>query len=366
MSSESEEEFQSADEGSDSEDSECIPKALVQSTPPCTKAALSKKVYKVREDETYNVLVMDKSKEDSSIQKELPIVDNTKVDVLCESHEESISQTVSKLSVVNNETEGGRVPDQLDSKDSVPEVKEIADMNVERLEGGSVTHECMQKGGSDYGLDSRPLEEHKNAAESGQVQPKEMVGNNDETKESKEKHGDSCGESEVLSTNTAAVDTKPESGDDGTGIHGGRKPKPIRQSKIGMKKPREKLGERLGAKKINVNKANISADNTSYVNASKGIEEESGKMLSSDQRKLHAEVVRKSTDSTSCVDTKGSMEEENNEMQTKNTGCTLTGKGAMKTEEDEKSKKRQQWEEQQERWHQALNLDKSKKEVSFS
>lgn len=365
MSSESEDEFQSADEGSDSEDSECIPKALGQSTPPCTKTALSKKVDKVREDETYNVLVMDKSKDDSSIQKELPIVDNTKVDVLCGSHEESISQTVSKLSVVDNETEGGRVSDQLHSKDSVPEVKENADMNVERLEGGSVAHECMQKGGGDYGLDSRPLEEYKNTAESGQEQPKEIVGNNDETEESKEKHGDSCGESEVLSTNTAAVDTKPESADDGTGIHGGRKPKPIRQSKIGMKKPREKLGERLGAKKINVNKGNISTDNTSYVNASKGIEE-SGKMLSSDQRKLHAEVVRKSTDSTSCVDTKESMEEENDEMQTKNTRCTLTGKGAMEPEEDEKSKKRQQWEEQQERWHQALNLDKSKKEVSFS
>lgn len=95
------------------------------------------------------------------------------------------------------------------------------------------------------------------------------------------------------------------------------------------------------------------------------MEEESGKMLSSNQKKLRAEVVSKSTDSTSSVDTKGPMEEESDEVQTKNTRCTMTGKGAGETEEDEKSKKRQQWEEQQERWHQALNLGKSEKEVSF-
>lgn len=358
MSSESEDEFQSADEGSDSENSEYIPKALAQPTPPCMNASLSKKVDKVRKDETYNVMAMDKYDKDSSPLKEVPIVDNTKADVLCGSHEESISQTMSELSVVDNETEGGRASDQLDSKYSVPEVKEIADMNVERLEDESVTQECMQKGGGDY-----HLEEHKNA-EIGQVQPKEMVRNNVETEELKEKHEDSRGESEVSSTNTATIDTKPESVDDGSGIHGGRKPKAIRQSKIGMKKPREKLGERLGAKKINVNMANISTDSTSCVNTTRGMEEESGKMLSSNQKKLRAEVVSKSTDSTSSVDTKGPMEEESDEVQTKNTRCTMTGKGAGETEEDEKSKKRQQWEEQQERWHQALNLGKSEKEAS--
>lgn len=369
MSSESEDEFQSADEGSDSETLECIPNALDQSAPPCTNADLCERVYKTREDGTNKETGMEEFSKDSSALKEGDSVTSVEVtkkktdtsfaDDSCASHKESFPLAISELSITGSNSVGGKKLDQLEvySEDAVSEGNETScSMCMEKIEGGSMTHECLQTGASEY-----HLEEHKNVVDQGQ--PKEIVISN-ETENLKEKPEKSHCKLKITPRNASVEDTKPENADDGSGIHGGRKPKAIKQSKIGMKKPREKLGERLGARKLNVNTVSVSKESASCVNVTRCMEEESGKILPSDQRNLDPKETSKSTDSTSCVDTLGPVGGEGEKMLTNNQSCTVFGEG-VRENEDEKSKKRQQWEEQQERWHQALNFDKDGNEVSF-
>lgn len=364
MSSESEDEFQSADEGSDSEHLECTPKAFSQSTLTCMNTDPYERVNKDEGDETYNETGLEKFNNDAFDVKEVPIVNNTKVtdyitkkghaDVSCESHEESIAVAMSELAFKSSESVEERSSDQLEvyAKDGISKLNESTDICGGKLKSGGITQECIQKGVSGY-----HFEEHKNDVVE-QAQPKEILINNFDTDELKEKP-------QVSSTIVSAEDTKSESADINiSGIHEERKPKAIRQSKIGMKKPREKLGERLGIRKQNANRV-VSKDCTSFVNPPKYMEEKSGKILPSDQKNPDTKMDSHSTDSTSCTDSMKLMGEERDEMLNNNQECTMSGKSFGEAEEDEKSKKRQQWQEQQERWHQALNLDKDGKEVSF-
>lgn len=358
MSSESEDEFQSADEGSDSENLECIPKTLAQSIEPFEDGDHSERVCKIRGYETG----MEEFDINVSALKGPAIAEETKTpddktetnqaDVSFANPEKIDSVAVSELSILG-EPARERPSDQvLHSERGESKVNEIAVMCVEKVEGGSMKQECVEKKTSEY-----HLEEHIRVLEVDQAQPKERVGINAE-----EPVASTLCKSERSSTVNSTENTKPESVHDGSEILEGRKTKAIKQSKIGMKKPREKLGERLGARKI----ISTSTDSTSFMNTTKHTEGKSGKMLLNDQRKSDAKTVSKSTDSTSCVDTVQVMGEENDKVQTNNEKCMI-GKCVEENrwEEDEKSKKRQQWKEQQERWHQALNFDKDGKEVSF-
>ena len=334
MSSESEDEFQSADEGSDLEDLECNPKASVHPQPPTLYAASCERVHETEEDETHIQDEEEEFKDGSNIEAAVDTNKNSEdtierietikesekaqsVDVLCTSEDETISVPVSCI-----------------KGDESVEEKPINQFKVNRCSEDSVAQDVDEK---DYSCVEERQEEiikPESNKEKYKVIPKEH--DEDQHKEviedSKEKSGNTKCKSDKLSSQTASSDNfKTENKSDKVEVVApSSKPKPIRQSKIGMKKPREKLGERLGV------------------------------------RKLGTKVDSKSVDSISSSDTVKPREEDNT-MPTNERTSQVIPKSIREDrgEEDEKMKKRQQWEEQQERWHQALNLDKDKKEVSI-
>lgn len=103
-----------------------------------------------------------------------------------------------------------------------------------------------------------------------------------------------------------------------------QKAKPIRESKIGMKKPREKLGERMGARRLGAK-----------------VEKKPLESISSDSFKKSEDIMwNKEESQTDSAEAKQREEER---------------------QKEEKWRKQQQWEEQQKRWQQ-INEGEDKKE----
>lgn len=120
-------------------------------------------------------------------------------------------------------------------------------------------------------------------------------------------------------------------------ISGAPKPRPIRESKIGMKKPREKLGERLGAKKLGTR-----------------IEKKS-EIVTSDDSSKSEDFPSKGGDGipkTSALDMKQKREEHRQAVNDE-------------TDEERRQLQQQKWEKEQERWQQAFQKNSKQKEVSY-
>lgn len=371
MSSESEDEFQSADEGSDLEDLECKLKSTVLEQPPPVHAAPCKRVYETEEDEAQSEaskkepntdtsdveddVDTNKNREDNSERTQINKESEKShpVDLLGISEDENSSMFVSCIK--DDESIKERPLKQLEvgrciEDNNTQEVCEKSYSCVEELRKEKSTPES--KKGKD---DEFHPEEHKQNYE---VQSEELIEASEEKSEDakcKQNVLSQTASSENLKTESAAdevesltsdskpipenkadevepltSDSKPilEKPDEINPFTSNSNPKPIRQSKIGMKKPREKLGERLGT------------------------------------RKLGTKVANKSIDGICSSDIIKHKEEEDRNISTNIRGSQLTAKTTEKNKEkeDEKMKKRLQWEEQQERWNQALNLNKDKKE----
>lgn len=336
MSSESEDEFQSADEGSDLEDLECNPKASVHTQPLSVYSAPCERAHQTEEDEIQSEAVKEELNRDNSNAE--AAVDTNKnstdtsekilteskrshpVDVLRISKDKSVSTSVSCI------------------KDESVEKRAINQHEVNKCSQYSITQDVCERGLCVEELQKERIKpekkkedeflpkELKSNVETDETQPKEVIEDLEEKSRNtkcKLVVSSQMPSSEIAKTENTADEIEV--------LAANSKPKPIRQSKIGMKKPREKLGERLGA------------------------------------RKLGAKVASKSIDSISSSDTMKHKEEEDKDMSANEERSQLIAKdvGENRGEEDEKIKKRQQWEEQQERWHQALNLDKDRKEVSI-
>lgn len=356
MSSESEDEFQSADEGSDIEDLESNLKSTVleQATP--VLAAPCEGVSGTKEDEAQ-----------SEVSKKQPDSDTSDVEDDVDTNKNR--EDTSVRTQINREPEKPQPVDLLDisedesSSVSTPCIKEdesIKEKPVEQLEVDKCiednnTQEVCEKSYSCVeDLRKERFTPESNNEKSDKLHPEELESDKQNyevqseavNEDSEEKSEDTkcqqkvsqTASSENLKTESTvdevepvAANSKPtpENREDEVETLTSSKPKPIRQSKIGMKKPREKLGERLGA------------------------------------RKLGTKVANKPIDSISS-DTMKHKEEEDKNAATNKSGPQVTTKTIDKNKgkEDEKMKKRQQWEEQQERWNQAHNFDRDKKEAS--
>ncbi|XP_045129710.1 protein FAM114A2-like [Portunus trituberculatus] len=391
MSSESEDEFQSADEGSDLEDLECnLKRTLLQQhqpvhAAPCERVCeaeedaaqneASKKVPSTSTSDAEDDVDTNKNREDTSertqINKESDLLgisedESSSMSVSCTKDDESIKETpVQQLEVgrciKDNDTQEiceksyscveelrkGFTAEKLEKSDKFQTEELKSDKQnyevqseelIEDSEEKSEDVKCKQKVSSQTALS----ENLKTECIADEVEP--LISNSEPLPENKgdeplpENKGD---EVEPLTSNTEPLpgdevepltsNTNPlpeNKGDEVEPLASNSKPKPVRQSKIGMKKPREKLGERLGTRKLGTKVANKSIDG-----------------ISSDSLKY---------------------KEEDRNTSTNKSRSPLTAKTVEKNreKEDEKMKKRQQWVEQQERWNQALNLDKDKKEAS--
>lgn len=329
MSSESEDEFQSADEGSDLEDLECNPASSVHPQPLSVYAALCERTHEIEKDETHSEAVEERlSKDISNVAIAVDTGKNNtdtceKTETLKESEK---SLPVDVLCIFKDKSDHENI-----------EERAVNQLEVNKCSEGSITQEVGERGLCIEELQKERIKPEKNKeeflpkelrsdVETDEAQPKNV------TEDLEEKFGNTKSRLEALPSQTTSLEiVKVENtAAEIEVLAANTKSKPIRQSKIGMKKPREKLGERLGA------------------------------------RKLGTKVASKPIDSISSSDTIKHKAEEDRNMSTNERGSQSIVKdsGEDRGEEDEKIKKRQQWEEQQERWHQALNLDRDKKETS--
>lgn len=329
MSSESEDEFQSADEGSDLEDLECNPASSVHPQPLSVYAAPCERTHEIEKDETHSEAVEERlSKDISNVAIAVDTGKNNtdtceKTETLKESEK---SLPVDVLCIFKDKSDNENI-----------EERAVNQLEFNKCSEGSITQEVGERGLCIEELQKERIKPEKNKeeflpkelrsdVETDEAQPKNV------TEDLEEKFGNTKSRLEALPSQTTSLEiVKVENtAAEIEVLAANTKSKPIRQSKIGMKKPREKLGERLGA------------------------------------RKLGTKVASKPIDSISSSDTIKHKVEEDRNMSTNERGSQSIVKdsGEDRGEEDEKIKKRQQWEEQQERWHQALNLDRDKKEVS--
>ncbi|XP_042871316.1 protein FAM114A2-like isoform X2 [Penaeus japonicus] len=146
----------------------------------------------------------------------------------------------------------------------------------------------------------------------------------EERKRELEKEEEMKSESIIEQENKGGQEKNAGNTQDHPGVES-QKAKPIRESKIGMKKPREKLGERMGA------------------------------------RRLGAKIEKKpleSISSDSCVkpqDTTWSKEESQ-------TDSAEAQQREVERKKEEKWRKQQQWEEQQKRWQQINKAEDTKEQ----
>ncbi|XP_063611827.1 trichohyalin-like isoform X2 [Penaeus indicus] len=229
-----------------------------------------------------------------------------------EEKKREIEREAERKREIEREEEKKRQIEQEKEKQRQLEQEELRKRELEKEEERRREHEKEELRKKEIEEEKRKMEREEEAKRMEEEERKRVLEKEEERKREIKSEQERTGEQEKNAGNTQDSGTESQ------------KAKPIRESKIGMKKPREKLGERMGA------------------------------------RRLGAKVEKKPLESISS----DSLKKPEDAMWNKEESQTDSAEPKQREEErqkQEKWRKQQQWEEQQKRWQQ-INEGEAKKE----